>query len=194
MNLTEAHRRAQLRIGAETAALVVATWRLLDPSDDASVRRWLAVVVPVIGQQRLASAQLASTYYRAVRLADTGEAFATVAAQEAFEEQVRTAMLVTGPVAYRAALGRQVPQREALEGAQRTSARSGMRHALNGGRDVLLANVKADKRAVGWQRVSSGAACKFCASLAERGAVYGESSVGFPAHDGCACMAEPVFA
>lgn len=192
MNLTETHRRAQLRLGAETAALVVATWRLLDPSNDASVRRWLAIVVPVIATQRAKSAELAATYYRAQRLTDLGEHWSPVGFDDVFEEAARTALLVTGPVAYRAALGRQVPAEQALEGAQRTSARAGMRHALNGGRLALLENVKADHRATGWQRVASGTACKFCASLS--GDIHREATADFQAHDGCACSAEPVFA
>lgn len=192
MNLTEAHRRAQVRIGAETAALIVATWRLLDPSDDASVRRWLAIVTPIIANQRTTSAEVASAYYQAMRLAATGEAWSPIGAGPLTEEQIRTALLVTGPVAYRAALGRGIPQREALEGAQRTSARSAMRHALNGGRETLLANVNADHHAIGWQRIAAGAACKFCNSLT--GNVYREATADFRAHDGCACSAEPLFA
>lgn len=192
MNLTEAHRRSQVRIGTETAALIVATWKLLDPSNDASVRRWLAIVTPIIATQGAKSAQLAGTYYQAMRLVETGEAWTSVPTAEVVEDQIRTALLVTGPVAYRAARGRQIPDREALQGAQRTSARSGMRHALNGGRATLLANVAADDKAIGWQRVAGGTACKFCATLT--GNLYREGSVDFRAHDGCACMAQPVFA
>lgn len=192
MNLTEAHRRSQLRVGTETAALIVATWKLLDPSDDSTVRRWLAIVTPIIATQRTKSAQLAGTYYQALRLAATGEPWTPIPDTDLIEDQIRTALLVTGPVAYRAALGRQIPDREALQGAQRTSARSGMRHALNGGRATLLSNVAADDKAIGWQRVHGGTACKFCIGLT--GNVYREATVGFRSHDGCACSAQPLFA
>jgi hypothetical protein len=37
-------------------------------------------------------------------------------------------------------------------------------------------------------------ACDFCEMLADRGAVYGEASADFEAHDHCSCSAEPVFA
>lgn len=192
MNLTEAHRRSQLRIGAETAALIVATWKLLDPSNDASVRRWLAIVTPIIATQGAKSTELASAYYQAMRLAETGQAWSPVAADAFVEDQIRTALLVTGPVAYRAALGRQIPGSEALEGAQRTSARSGMRHALNGGRAALLANVAADDKAIGWRRIASSGACRYCS--ARTGLIVHSDSVNFHSHDGCACSAEPLFA
>lgn len=192
MNLTEAHRRSQLRVGAETAALIVATWRLLDPSEDVSVRRWLAIVTPIIATQRAKSAELAATYYQAMRLAETGEPWTPVPGPDLVEDQIRTALLVTGPVTYRAARGRQIPDREALEGAQRTSARAGMRHALNGGREGLLANVKADDRSVGWRRVASVTACKYCSARA--GTVVLSEVADFHSHDGCGCSAQPLFA
>jgi hypothetical protein len=192
VNLTEAHRLAQVRLGAETAALVVATWQLLDPSDDESVRRWLAIVTPIIATQGTKSAQLAATYYQAQRLAETGENWTPITDGDLIEDQIRTSLLVTGPIAYRAALGRQIPPREALQGAQRTSARAGMRHALNGGRAALLANVTADDKAVGWRRVASVTACKYCS--ARSGTVVRADTVDFHSHDGCGCSAEPFFA
>jgi hypothetical protein len=62
-----------------------------------------------------------------------------------------------------------------------------------GGRETITSTVKADPRAVGYERVTSGSACDFCSMLADRGAVYGEASADFEAHDGCACGAEPVY-
>jgi hypothetical protein len=42
--------------------------------------------------------------------------------------------------------------------------------------------------------VTSGNACDFCSMLADRGAVYGEASAEFEAHDHCSCSAQPVYA
>jgi hypothetical protein len=67
------------------------------------------------------------------------------------------------------------------------------RHVLNGGRDALLASVAADRKTVGWIRVTSGDPCPFCAMLAGRGAVYAESAADFQSHDHCSCSAEPQY-
>lgn len=191
MNLTEAHRRIQLRLGAETAALIAATWRLLDPSDDRSVARWLAIVTPVIGRQRAQSARLAATYYQAERATHLDEPFTPALVSDFADEQVKTSLLVTGPVAYRASLGRGVAPATALDTAVGTSAAAGLRLALNAGRDTILENTRTDQRSIGWRRVTSGKACKWCAARA--GMIVHKQSVDFHSHDGCACAAAPLF-
>lgn len=62
-----------------------------------------------------------------------------------------------------------------------------------GYRDTILTNRRADSEAIGWQRIASPIACKFCRFLAANGAVYKESTVRFAAHGDCSCTAAPVF-
>jgi len=59
-------------------------------------------------------------------------------------------------------------------------------------RDTILTNRRRDPSAVGWQRVSSGG-CKLCRMLADRGAVYTDSTARFATHGHCRCSAQPVF-
>lgn len=59
-------------------------------------------------------------------------------------------------------------------------------------RQTILDNRRNDQQAIGWRRVTSGG-CKLCRMLADRGAVYKESSAYFAAHPNCSCAAEPVF-
>jgi hypothetical protein len=59
-------------------------------------------------------------------------------------------------------------------------------------RDTILRNRRQDPAAIGWARASAGG-CKFCRMLADRGAVYRESTVNFAAHSHCHCTAFPVF-
>lgn len=59
-------------------------------------------------------------------------------------------------------------------------------------RDTVIESSIADPAARGWQRVGSGE-CAFCAMLIGRGAVYGEASADFAAHDHCNCSAAPDF-
>lgn len=53
--------------------------------------------------------------------------------------------------------------------------------------------MRADRRALGWARATSGDPCSFCTMLASRGPVFGERSGSFESHDHCACDLEPVY-
>jgi len=59
-------------------------------------------------------------------------------------------------------------------------------------RDTILTNRNRDPSAVGWRRVTNGG-CKLCRMLADRGAVYSDSTARFAAHPACKCTAQPVF-
>jgi len=59
-------------------------------------------------------------------------------------------------------------------------------------RDTILTNRENDPASVGWRRLTSGG-CRFCQMLADRGAVYRQSTASFAAHPNCHCTAQPVF-
>lgn len=59
-------------------------------------------------------------------------------------------------------------------------------------RDTILTNRKRDPSAVGWRRVTNGG-CKMCRMLADRGAVFMDTTARFAAHPSCKCTAQPVF-
>lgn len=195
--LTEAHRLAQARIGAQTVRALRAVFPLLDPSDlDGTFDRWLQGVLPVVRSQRTTSARLAANYLTTFRTLELGadvEPYVPVLADEVATEAVQTSMLVTGPVSVRKNLTQAVPLVRALSLAEANTARAGMRHAMNGGRDTIQGAVQNDPAARGWARTASGRACSFCALLASRGPVYSKDTVDFHAHDGCSCGSEPVY-
>lgn len=60
-------------------------------------------------------------------------------------------------------------------------------------RDTITENTTRDPSAVGWRRIASGTGCKLCRMLADRGAVYKESTARFAAHGSCHCSATPAF-
>lgn len=60
-------------------------------------------------------------------------------------------------------------------------------------RETVVRNTRRDPYATGWQRIAGEGACKFCAMLADRGAVYKKDTVDFAAHTSCMCSAQPVF-
>lgn len=195
--LTEAHRLAQARLGAQTAAQILSTWRLVDPAAlDATVEAWLRVAVPIIGAQRTTSARLAANYLTAFRALELGRSARPIVARLAEDldaRQAATSLTVTGPARVKAATGRGVALATASTLGQTGSARSSMRLALDGGRSTISATVAADPQALGWARATSGSPCAFCAMLASRGPAYSEETVAFEAHDGCSCGAEPVY-
>jgi len=195
--LTEAHRQAQLKVGAQTVRRMLDAWRILDPQDpDGTFPAWLRTVQPIIEAQRATSAQVAARYVQAFRVAEIGAPLAAgglVLAEAVPAEQIATSMLVTGPVSLRRQLARGVPFARAESVAQAEAAASAMRHTLNGGRETVLRTMDRDDRSVGWARATGGASCSFCALLAGRGPVYREETVYFEAHDRCSCSAEPVY-
>lgn len=194
--LTEGHRLAQARLAAQTVRLMRSSWPLLDPTDiDGTVGRWLRVTVPLVQRQRRQSILLAGAYLRAFRAVELGMDAGYVPVLDVPDElqAIITSLTVTGPVAIKRAMKRMVALQAATTTAEAASSASAMRHALNGGREVIIRSVEADRRALGWARVVSGKPCPWCLMLASRGPVYREETAGFEAHDNCSCSAEPVY-
>lgn len=194
--LANAHRLAQLQLGAITISRLQAAWPILDPEDlDGTFGDWLLTVTPIVQQQRRASSTLAAAYLTTLRNTELGldrNFHATVAGPVELKRLV-TSMLITGPASIRSNLARAVPIDKAVDIAQARTSAAAMRHVLNGGRETIVENVRADQRARGWERITSGNACDFCSMLEGRGAVYSEDTADFEAHDGCSCSAAPVY-
>lgn len=191
--LTEAHRLAQTRLGVATVAQLRRAWRILNPDDvDGTFDLWLAAAAPIVASQHEGSATLAARYLETFKRMSLGDA-ATIrpAPVELDRSALATSLLVTGPLSIKRAMTHGVPVARALKTAEAASSAAGMRHALDGGRQTIMATLRADPRARGWRRVASGGACKFCVSL--EGKFHRAETADFPAHDGCACSQEPVF-
>ena len=129
--------------------------------------------------------------------------------------KIETSLRVTGPVAYQKKVEKirqleMTPELEralldeAFETASHTVAASAVRHALDGGRDMMREAAGEDKLALGWARVTRDDPCWFCALLASRGPVYGKKSFEdsnamftgsgvAKVHDACQCAMEPVY-
>jgi hypothetical protein len=194
--LTEAHRLAQARLGAEAVREMVAAWPLLDLEDlDGTVERWLRVAVPLVQRRREQSAALAGRYYTTFRELEAGAAarFVPTLATLAAPTAVETSLLVTGPVSIKQAMSRGELLDQAADVARSRTAGEAMRHVLAGGRSTITTSVAADPVALGWARVTSGNACAFCRLIASRGPVFSEDTVDFEAHGSCSCSGEPVY-
>lgn len=60
-------------------------------------------------------------------------------------------------------------------------------------RDTVTTNSRRDPSSVGWRRIASGTGCRLCRMLADKGAIFKESTARFAAHGSCHCSAAPVF-
>lgn len=67
------------------------------------------------------------------------------------------------------------------------------KEVARGFRESITGNTRQDDDAIGWSRVTRPGACKFCVMLADKGAVYMESTANFSAHTDCHCAARPEF-
>lgn len=194
--LTENHRLAQARLGAETVRGMLTLWRLLDPNSlDSTAPAWLRAIEPLIARQYGRSVDLASGYLRAFRMVEIGTTDAIQMVSPVMDwAPISASLAVTGPIAVKTQLARGVPLADALERAAASSARAALRHSLNGGRATIVETARQDPKAVGWARATSGKPCAFCAMLAGRGAVYfSDETADFQPHDGCSCTPEPVY-
>src|SRR5688500_17258359 len=150
--LTELQRATQLRLAARMITQMRAVWGLLDPADlDATFQRWLRVAVPVVQTNRAASSRLAAAYLAAFRKAELGtlDDLPVVLAAPADVKAVTTSLLVTGPWSVKTAMTRGVDVDRAVDIAEARSSAAAMRHALDGGRDMIIGTVAADRQALG---------------------------------------------
>lgn len=190
--LTVQHRRLQLRISAAVSQDYLRIWPLWT-GDSRSFGRLTAATVPLVRAAHGTSSGLASGYYRAYRFAEGVDGAATPVLAPFNTDAVVASMYVTGQAQTRASLVAGMSPLRAREQALIRTMGAVTRHALNGGRDTVVGSVRADRQAVGWQRVTSGKPCHFCTMLSSRGPVYKQQTVGFRAHDHCACTSEPLY-
>ncbi|MGV9271575.1 VG15 protein [Kitasatospora sp. NPDC003701] len=140
---------------------------------------------------------------------------------ESMDTAARTSLWVTGPVHAEQRLVRAEEDRtrgrldegaflSELGGLMRdagtTAAGAADREVLRGGRALTARSGRADRRVIGWARVTDTAPCAWCAMLASRGAVYKtRDSAGLAGgppvslddltkyHDMCHCQLTPIY-
>lgn len=193
-SLAQAHRLQQLAVRAETLRQATRIWPAFDIADiDRTWRPVQESLTALVWLRHRDSSMVAARYYRTARtVAGVAGAAPIRLAVPPPLEQLAVSLTHVGPVGAKrlVALGR----RDAAEQTFVKVLGTVGRLVLNGGRETLTATIQADRRARGFERVTSGNACDFCSMLADRGAVYSEDTADFEAHDHCSCSAEPVFA
>lgn len=185
--LSEAHRVAQLALRADVLRALVKLWPAMNWDDlDGSFTVWLAATAPLISANHDRSTALAAAYLKRHRaMYGPRGSFAPVLAPPLDPERIATSARVTALAGTKAAAGRGVNRDTAMANAFVLSSGEATRLVLAGGRDTMTATVKADPKAKGYERITSGSPCDFCADLA--GITSKDAPPDFQAHGHCGC-------
>lgn len=170
-----------------TRALVVrdleAFFAGLDLNRPEAARDELLEFVPIlVAQYGEQAASFAADWYDEVRLGEgIGGRFRAAVQDSPYED-------ATEGLVRRAAAGLFT---ESPAAALATLVATTPKYVLAAGRQTITTATARDPRASGWRRVTRSGTCRFCRMLAQRGAVYKESTAFFASHDDCNCAAVP---
>lgn len=176
--------------------------RLILPSRmQATVPDWIEAVRALVGEYGNASASLAADYYDAQRVAARVTGSFTVPLldpppDEQVDNSLRWAtkdLWPRDPEDPATTEAQKAPLETRLEQAEKKAEAVAQKLVADQGRGTVQNAVQRDRQAVAWARSAALGACAFCRLLSIRGAVFKQDTVGFRAHDGCHCMAIPVF-
>ena len=143
-------------------------------------------IPPVIGYYSDGTAALAADQYDDLReAAEAPGAFRSEPVINIRDEQVRRGLIWSVEPLYLEVPDTLTASARLAEVVQLETARPF--------RDTILTNQQRDPASVGWKRNTSGESCKMCTMLADRGAVYQQSTARFATHPGCDCSASAVF-
>ncbi|MFE0353589.1 hypothetical protein ACFW2I_08855 [Streptomyces nigra] len=194
------YRAAQIGLTRLLVRDVRGLRRLILPSRlRTSMPDWLAAVNAVVAQYSRTSAALAAEFYDAQReAAGVPGPFIVPVADPPPEEQttasLRWATKDLWPREPDEATPAQLePMDVRLVQAEKKAEQVAQKLVADTGRGTVQAAVRQDRQATAWARSAALGACSFCKLLASRGAVYGEDTADFRAHDGCHCGVIPVF-
>lgn len=176
--------------------------RLIVPSRlQATVPDWIEAVRALIGEYGNASASLAADYYDAQRVAARVTGTFTVPLLDPppdgqVDNSLRWAtkdLWPRDPEDPKTTEAQKAPLEERLAAAEKKAEQAAQKLVTDQGRGTVQNAVQRDRQAVAWARSAALGACAFCRMLSIRGAVFKQDTVDFRAHDGCHCMAIPVF-
>lgn len=175
-------RRAQNQVITGASRELTSTFGALDLARPELSRDALLEAYPAIaGQYSDLSATVAAEWFEELRRGQVGgEYSARLAAAPQVDRTERTVRWAAG----------------ALFSPEPWKALSRLNGSLtrllgDSARETVRENVRRDKRAAGWQRMTQPGACGFCQMLHGRGGVYKKATADFASHDNCRCTAVP---
>lgn len=192
--LTALYRRRQMAVRALTMQSVLAVWPAFDLADiDGTWPPVESALIDLVRLRRETSSSVSGQYFRQFRAAEgIGRDAEIVAAKPLSTSRLLGNLRMAGPIGTKKSIlvRSTTAEKDAL--VRVTGATT--RLVVDAGRETVANSIGADREASGWNRVTSGDPCGFCAVLASRGPSYSsESSASFEAHNFCACEPEPSY-
>lgn len=194
--LTEAHRLLQGRISAGAISDLLQLWSTVDPTNlKGTIDPFVRAALSIVQARHRASATTASRYYVSFRQVEgVRGAIAVTTAAPPPAAAVAGAIRGAGLAGIKRARERGLTVAQAHQNGFVKLAGSAAQLVAGGGRDTLIGAVAGDPQAQGYQRVTDGDPCAFCAMIAGRGILAkDEAGASFEAHGHCGCTAEPAF-
>jgi hypothetical protein len=193
--LTISYQALVASLGGRLAAILASAWATVHSTDDAAVRRWLAVVVPSVLAAQARAVVLSDAYLSAYSTAEgTVVSPVGLAAADFTGGRLRGVPIES---VYRRPV--EAAQRAAEAGAALAGALAAERSRVitTAATDVQLAARAARSgwgqrvpQVTAWRRsLGGGQHCALCSSAA--GTIY-RTDVVMPIHDHCTCVTEPV--
>lgn len=195
--LTITYQAAVATLGERLARVLAAAWAQVRNTDDATLRRWLTVVVPtVLGAQSRAVA-VSDAYLAAYATAEGTPLRPVGLPPDRFVGAPLRGVPLEAVYARPLAAARRAMAEDAELAVTAALAAQRARVVANATTEVQLAARAARvgwaqqrPQVIGWRRaLGSGKHCALCTSSS--GAIY-ESQMLMPVHQHCTCVAEPV--
>ncbi len=194
MSLNDAYRAEQTKLNREALRRLAVLFPALDlTAIDRTGPGWVVAVEQATAQHYAMSQSLAQRYYEAQRGAAGLINDVSFVLPSMNGTKLRASLTYKGPYAAKHMLSEGIRPADVARVLFGVTSGIAMRHGQAGGRDTIVDSANADPKCYGWRRLTSLGACNFCLFLADRGAVYRESTATFAAHDNCGCRAAPVF-
>jgi hypothetical protein len=167
-------------------------WQLLQPQSlDQSLPRWVTAVHAVVARYAPMAAVLAADHYDAARIAARAPGQFTASIPDPPSEGLVDAAMRWSTRNVWGLDEATLPERIAAAETMANDAASKL--VADAARSTVTDAVAVDPEAIGWARIAKPSACAFCRMLSTRRAVYTADTVTFRAHNGCNCVAVPVF-
>ncbi|MFE2973378.1 hypothetical protein [Streptomyces sp. NPDC059258] len=176
--------------------------RLILPSRlRTSMPDWFTAMQEVVDQYARTSAALSAEFYDAQReAAGVPDSFTVPVPDPPPAEQTESSLRWAtkdvwerDPEDPRTTDAQREPLEVRLAQAEKKAEAVAQKLVTDTGRGTVQEAVRQDRQAVAWARTAGLNACAFCRMLSIRGAVFKQDTVDFQAHDGCHCMALPVY-
>lgn len=197
---TDIHRRRQVALATSADSEIRRAMGLLDVANiDASRAVWNDRMVGIVAKyykvSQIQAVKYLDVYWSLERPGGAG----TIVAPSLDIAATSGVLDAAGPQGLKGRIGKGRTSFAAFNEVTTDVQREMRKMILAGGRSAVRETGRADRRAVGFRRVSDGDPCTFCGMLVSRGPAYTSearalaSGNGDPYHKGCGCTVEIIY-